>query len=123
MPGPTCHCLIEVMEAGCHFEIGGDDAANDCGTIEAEMKYRGYLKRHARQLDRTQSQEARGIPAEFEYTGIPGLSREVIERLTEVRPATIGQAARVPGVTPAAVAIVAARVDRWRDRPREARRP
>ena len=52
------------------------------------------------------------IPAAFDYAGIPGLSREVVERLTAVRPATIGQASRVPGVTPAAVAIVSAHLGR-----------
>jgi tRNA uridine 5-carboxymethylaminomethyl modification enzyme len=58
------------------------------------------------------TQESHAIPSDFEYVGIPGLSREVTERLSSIRPDTIGQAARVPGVTPAAVAIVAARVAR-----------
>jgi tRNA uridine 5-carboxymethylaminomethyl modification enzyme len=62
---------------------------------------------------RTQADEARRIPVAFSYAAIPGLSREIVERLTHVRPETIGQAARVPGVTPAAVAIVVARVSRW----------
>jgi tRNA uridine 5-carboxymethylaminomethyl modification enzyme len=61
---------------------------------------------------RARAQETRAIPVHFEYHGIPGLSREVVERLSDIRPETIGQAARVPGVTPAAVAIVAARVAR-----------
>jgi tRNA uridine 5-carboxymethylaminomethyl modification enzyme len=52
------------------------------------------------------------IPAGFTYAGIPGLSREIVERLTALRPTTVGQAARVPGVTPAAVAIVASRIAR-----------
>ena len=58
----------------------------------------------------TQHQEARDS-ARIPY-GIPGLSREIVERLTAIRPGTIGQASRVPGVTPAAVAIVLARVMR-----------
>jgi tRNA uridine 5-carboxymethylaminomethyl modification enzyme len=52
------------------------------------------------------------IPAAFQYRGIPGLSREAVERLTAVRPVTLGQASRVSGITPAAVAIVGARIER-----------
>ncbi len=88
------------------------DDAFDAATVAAETKYEGYLRRETTRLARVQAQENRPIPAAFEYAGIPGLSREVVERLSEVRPATIGQASRVPGVTPAAVAIVAARVAR-----------
>jgi tRNA uridine 5-carboxymethylaminomethyl modification enzyme len=57
-------------------------------------------------------QEHRGIPDDFAFSTIPGLSREVVQRLTDVRPATLGQAGRIPGVTPAAVAVVAAYLDR-----------
>jgi tRNA uridine 5-carboxymethylaminomethyl modification enzyme len=90
----------------------------DAATLAAEAKYEGYLRRETARLARLEAQESRAIPAAFEYAGIPGLSREVVQRLTEVRPATIGQASRVPGVTPAAVAIVAARVARrWSGAP------
>jgi tRNA uridine 5-carboxymethylaminomethyl modification enzyme len=97
------------------FAIERDEQRDDldAATLTAELKYRGYLKRHDAQLARTQADEARRIPVAFSYAAIPGLSREIVERLTHVRPETIGQAARVPGVTPAAVAIVAARVSRW----------
>jgi tRNA uridine 5-carboxymethylaminomethyl modification enzyme len=84
----------------------------DEATLHAETKYEGYLRRESTRLARLQAQESRTIPAAFEYAGIPGLSREVVQRLSEIRPATLGQASRVPGVTPAAVAIVAARVAR-----------
>jgi tRNA uridine 5-carboxymethylaminomethyl modification enzyme len=83
-------------------------------TIEAEFRYAGYLKRHDAELARVRAQTDREIPAAFSYDAIPGLSREVVERLSQVRPATIGQAGRVPGVTPAALAIVASRVSRFR---------
>jgi tRNA uridine 5-carboxymethylaminomethyl modification enzyme len=56
-------------------------------------------------------QESREIPREFRYDGIPGLSREMVERLTAVRPDTLAHAQRVPGVTPAAVALIAARLE------------
>jgi tRNA uridine 5-carboxymethylaminomethyl modification enzyme len=84
----------------------------DAATLEAEFKYRGYLKRHDAQRARVESQHDRRIPETFEYGGVPGLSREMVERLSAIRPATIGQASRIPGVTPAAVAIVASRVAR-----------
>jgi tRNA uridine 5-carboxymethylaminomethyl modification enzyme len=89
-----------------------DDARPDLdrASIEAEFTYRGYLKHHDARLERVRRQEARRIPPDFEYVGVPGLSREASERLSSVRPETIGQAGRVPGVTPAAVAIVAARL-------------
>jgi tRNA uridine 5-carboxymethylaminomethyl modification enzyme len=95
---------------GFSLETSEGSAHLDIATLEADLKYRGYLKRHDAVLARTQAQEARAIPTSFDYRGIPGLSREVVERLSAVRPATVGQASRVPGVTPAAVAIVAARV-------------
>jgi tRNA uridine 5-carboxymethylaminomethyl modification enzyme len=97
---------------GLGFEVETVPATEhlDTGTFEAECRYRGYLRQQDAQLARVRSNETRAIPASFEYRGIPGLSREVVERLTAVRPATVGQASRVPGVTPAAVAIVLARL-------------
>jgi tRNA uridine 5-carboxymethylaminomethyl modification enzyme len=104
--------LKDVTDLGFAFETTPDEAAFDEATFVAEWKYRGYLARHEAQWRRTLTQESHAIPSDFEYVGIPGLSREVTERLSSIRPDTIGQAARVPGVTPAAVAIVAARVAR-----------
>ncbi len=107
----------DLAAQGLTVESGGFAADADASTLEAELKYRGYLRRHDAALARTRADEGRAIPEGFEYRGLPGLSREVIERLSDVRPATIGQAGRVPGVTPAAVAVVAAHVAR---RPRVA---
>ena len=100
------------MEAGRRESGAPVEDSFDAATLAAETKYEGYLRRESTRLARLQTQEGRAIPSAFVYAGIPGLSREVVQRLTEVRPATIGQASRVPGVTPAAVAIVAARVAR-----------
>ena len=63
-------------------------------------------RQQEKQIERLKDSERRPIPAEFEYQGIPGLSREVRDKLDRVRPVTLGQAARIPGVTPAAVAIL-----------------
>lgn len=86
--------------------------ALDHVSLETEIKYEGYLRRQRLSIERAQKDERRAIPAWFEFTGIPGLSREVVQRLTEVRPETIGQASRIPGMTPAAMAVVAAYVRR-----------
>ena len=109
--------LESVMSQGFAVETDSRRAHIDVATLTAELKYGGYLKRHDAQWSRTRAQESRPIPRDFTYHGVPGLSREVAERLTQIRPATIGQAARVPGVTPAAVAIVAARLSRARVTP------
>jgi tRNA uridine 5-carboxymethylaminomethyl modification enzyme len=104
--------LGDLEHQGVSFEADSDRPDLDRSTIVAEFKYGGYLKRHEAQLERSRADEARRIPPDFAYVGVPGLSREVVERLSAVRPSTIGQAARVPGVTPAAVAVVAARIVR-----------
>jgi tRNA uridine 5-carboxymethylaminomethyl modification enzyme len=75
-------------------------------TVETEIKYAGYIDQQRRQMERMVGSDARAIPGSLEFHRIPGISREVGERLTKVRPATLGQAARIPGVTPAAVAIL-----------------
>jgi tRNA uridine 5-carboxymethylaminomethyl modification enzyme len=75
-------------------------------TVETEFKYAGYLAQQERQVHRMKESEGRRIPSEFLYEGIPGLSREMQEKLTRVRPETLGQAGRIPGVTPAAIAVL-----------------
>jgi tRNA uridine 5-carboxymethylaminomethyl modification enzyme len=104
--------LATVAAAGFTLETAAGEEHIDEATFVAELKYHGYLKRHTDQWARTMTQQRRAIPAAFAYAGIPGLSREVVERLSAVRPDTLGQAARVPGVTPAAVAILASRLAR-----------
>lgn len=104
--------MQEIVAAGVRFTTAPEFAAIDLATVEAEFRYQGYLKRHNSQMARVRAQTDRSIPSGFTYRGIPGLSREVTERLTAVQPRTIGQAGRISGVTPAALAIVALRVAR-----------
>ncbi len=85
-----------------------DLGPRDRETLLALVRYRGYLDREQREADRLRRVESVPIPEGFAYDGIPGLSAEVRERLDQVRPASLGQASRVPGVTPAAVALLAA---------------
>jgi len=75
-------------------------------TVETEAKYAGYIAQQERQIDRLKDSERRRIPPEFEFSHIPGLSTEVKQKLDRVRPETLGQAGRIPGVTPAAIAVL-----------------
>jgi tRNA uridine 5-carboxymethylaminomethyl modification enzyme len=88
-------------------EVLGEEAVRGLlTTVETETKYSGYVLQQERQMERLKDAERRPIPAEFGYRGIPGLSREVQDKLERVRPVTLGQAARIPGVTPAAIAVL-----------------
>jgi tRNA uridine 5-carboxymethylaminomethyl modification enzyme len=75
-------------------------------TIETESKYAGYIAQQERQIRRLHDAEDRRIPSEFQFSEIPGLSTEVKQKLQRVRPETLGQAGRIPGVTPAALAVL-----------------
>ncbi|MGE5814621.1 MAG: tRNA uridine-5-carboxymethylaminomethyl(34) synthesis enzyme MnmG [Acidobacteriota bacterium] len=88
------------------------DETLDLTSVETELKYEGYLKRQRSEIDRARKYERRSIPDAFCYRGLPGLSREMVQRLEEVRPSTLGQAQRIPGVTPAAVAILSRHLER-----------
>jgi tRNA uridine 5-carboxymethylaminomethyl modification enzyme len=88
------------------------DASFDLASAETEVKYSGYLRRQASEIERAQRDERRRIPHDFPFDSVPGLSREVVQRLGQVRPDTLGQALRIPGVTPAAVAVLGAHVSR-----------
>jgi tRNA uridine 5-carboxymethylaminomethyl modification enzyme len=74
--------------------------------VEVQAKYSGYLKRQREEIDRAQRNEDLVLPADLDYAEVGGLSNEVRQRLRDVRPATLGQAARIPGLTPAAVSLL-----------------
>ncbi len=80
--------------------------------VEIRVKYDGYIKRQVELADRMKRYEEKRIPDGFNFGGLPGLSREVVQKLKEVQPRTIGQAGRIPGVTPAAVSIVLIAVEK-----------
>ena len=97
---------IGELEAWTTAILGGAPERGVLMTVETAVKYSGYLDQQRRHIERIGSSDARMIPSGFVFLNIPGLSREVGEKLTRVQPATLGQAARIPGVTPAAVAIL-----------------
>ncbi len=97
---------IEALAGWIAGQIGQELRHGVLTTVETEAKYAGYLAQQERQIRELQASEGRVIPANFVYEGIPGLSNEVRQKLTRVRPETLGQAGRIPGVTPAAVAVL-----------------
>jgi tRNA uridine 5-carboxymethylaminomethyl modification enzyme len=74
--------------------------------VEIQVKYSGYLNRQKQEIERRSRHEKSPIPEEFDYALVRGLSSEVREKLQQVRPETIGQAARIPGVTPPAISLL-----------------
>ena len=79
---------------------------NELKSVETEIKYAGYLDQQRKAIEKLKKAEQRAIPADFAYAGISGLSREMQETLARVRPQTLGQASRIPGVTPAALSLL-----------------
>ena len=79
---------------------------NEMKTVETGIKFAGYLVQQQRSMERLRRDEARAIPETFDYTTVSGLSREMVEKLGRVRPSTLGQASRLPGVTPAALSLI-----------------
>jgi tRNA uridine 5-carboxymethylaminomethyl modification enzyme len=79
---------------------------NELKSVETEIKYEGYLLQQQRAMDRLKKSEQHAIPEWFDYRSVSGLSREMQEKLSKIQPRTIGQASRIPGVTPAAVSLV-----------------
>ncbi len=74
--------------------------------IETDFKYEGHILRQRQQIDRMARQEARSLPPDLDYLSIAGLKREAQQRLSEIRPQTLGQAARISGITPADIAVL-----------------
>jgi tRNA uridine 5-carboxymethylaminomethyl modification enzyme len=91
---------------GAAGPIWNIDAAAAAEQLEIQAKYAGYVDRQRDEIERQRGQEAHELPANFDYGNVRGLSTEVMEKFQRVRPATIGQAARIPGVTPAAVSLL-----------------
>jgi tRNA uridine 5-carboxymethylaminomethyl modification enzyme len=95
-PSPALSALSPVRSA----------QRNELKSVETEIKYSGYLDQQKKSIEKLKRAEDRAIPASFDYAAVSGLSGEMQEKLTRVRPATIGQASRIPGVTPAALSLI-----------------
>jgi tRNA uridine 5-carboxymethylaminomethyl modification enzyme len=80
----------------------------DLASLETSVKYEGYLRQAMAEAARAKKNERRRIPDTFPFALVPGLSVEAVQRLSQVRPETLGQASRIPGITPAAIAVLGA---------------
>ncbi len=89
--------------------------------LEIQAKYAGYIERQQREIERQRALEDQVIPEGFDFQAVRGLSIEVREQLDRVRPRTIGQAKRIPGVTPAAISLLLLYLKRWSQDPRSIR--
>ena len=101
--------LQALVASGLTLEVEGD---LDLASLETTVKYEGYLKQEAARAARLKKAERRAIPPSFPFHQVPGLSREVTERLSQIAPETLAQASRIPGMTPAAVAVLNAYLSR-----------
>jgi len=121
-PMRKAHTVAELMKRP---ELSFDSAWAVCGEVrgtapevacevEVEVKYEGYLQRQVEQRDRLVRHEGERIPPDFDYASTPGLRREAIERFGKVRPNSLGQASRVPGITPADLSVLSVYLHRWR---------
>jgi tRNA uridine 5-carboxymethylaminomethyl modification enzyme len=105
--------LEELLASGrVSLEIDAEHGVTDLASAETTVKYAGYLRRQHAEIERARKDERRRIPVGFPFAEVPGLSKEVVQRLAQVRPDTLGQALRIPGITPAAVAVLSAYVGR-----------
>ena len=93
-------------------EIPRQRLREEISALLSRIRYDGYIRRELERIERLKPFESRPIPPGFAYGSIPGLSHEVVEKCARRRPRTLGEASRIPGVTPAAVAIISAHVAR-----------
>ncbi len=106
--------LLEVAGADTAAAVDDRLPAQVRVQVEAQAKYAGYIERQHEEIDRQRRNEETVLPEDIDYTQVAGLSHEVRARLIEYRPATVGQASRVPGVTPAAVTLLLVHMKRRR---------
>jgi tRNA uridine 5-carboxymethylaminomethyl modification enzyme len=85
--------------------------AEELATVVTDFKYEGYLTNQENLTARLSKAAARAIPTTIQYAAIPGLSNEMVERLNRIQPQTIGQAMRIPGITPAAISLLTIHVE------------
>ena len=98
---------VQIGDLGGVLEEGGLALSREeRHVVQTQIKYEGYILQQVRDIEQLQSLEGRPIPSGFNYAEVSGLSREVVERLGNVKPDNLGQASRVPGITPAAISIL-----------------
>jgi tRNA uridine 5-carboxymethylaminomethyl modification enzyme len=98
--------LVKLAELNGSDFFFSEDELRCINEIELRVKYAGYIKRQQEQVDRFKKLERTRLPDNIQYTDLPGLSNEVVEKLNTIRPLSLGQASRISGVTPAAVSVL-----------------
>ncbi|MBF0511912.1 MAG: tRNA uridine-5-carboxymethylaminomethyl(34) synthesis enzyme MnmG [Candidatus Omnitrophica bacterium] len=112
--------LIKRPEIYYEMLAGFDDNRKDLSAdimaqIEYEIKYEGFIRRQLKEVEKFRHIEHIRIPEGFDFKGIPGLSKEIIEKLNRFNPANLGQANRISGVTPAAIAVLMVYLKKWKE--------
>jgi tRNA uridine 5-carboxymethylaminomethyl modification enzyme len=97
------------------FSPSGEPLSEEvCGEIEIQVKYDGYILRQMEMAQKLKRMDEKRIPENMDYSAISGLSKEIVLKLQEVRPENIGQATRIPGVTPAAISLLLISIEKGR---------
>jgi len=105
--------ISSFVESGSvSLELDPSSPELDLASLETSVKYEGYLRQAIAQAERSRKNERRRIPSTFPFARVPGLSAEAVHWLSQVRPETLGQASRIPGITPAAIAVLGAYLGR-----------
>jgi tRNA uridine 5-carboxymethylaminomethyl modification enzyme len=98
--------LAGLVEGDQHTQIDTLGRSRFCEEIQLRVKYSGYIERQSEQVNRFRKLESTGLPENLDYSTLSGLSNEVVEKLSNVRPVSLGQASRISGITPAAISVL-----------------
>ena len=98
--------LAALVEGDQHTQIDTLGRSRFCEEIQLRVKYSGYIERQSEQVNRFRKLESTGLPENLDYSTLSGLSNEVVEKLSNVRPVSLGQASRISGITPAAISVL-----------------
>lgn len=105
-PGISYRSLMGAIADKQEIEPGSRARQQAVQQVEIQLKYQGYIDRQAEEIERLKRQEDTGLPADFDYESMHGLSNELKQKLTAARPENIGRASRIPGMTPAAISLL-----------------
>ena len=108
---------LERVGAAAAFEnLESEEAEQVARGLEIDSRYAGYIQRQSREIERSRRQAHTRLPCDMDYETVRGLSNEVREKLLRIKPATIGQAGRISGITPAAVSLLLIHLKKLKDR-------
>jgi len=105
---------LEGIERLLGAGLAGTITRSERRSIENRLRYGGYIERQERDLQRLRREEGRRIPEGFDFAGVSGLSREVVEKLSRARPENLAQASRISGITPAALSLINVQLEKFR---------